>query len=109
MITKQEFEFLNDKKGTVKVRNTFDIKAAIDAAKEATANGGRSGSGSDEVMVMGYIPPEMWMYDPWLMTADKARKHGDMGEYTKNMKKFFEVHREFAPIVTKKYFTVRGD
>jgi hypothetical protein len=107
MILKQEFEFLNDTKGTVRVHNTFDIQTAIEAAKEATANGGRSGSGSNEIVSMGFIPPEMWMYDPWLMTADKARKHGDMGEYTKNMKKFFEVHREFAPIVRKKLFAVK--
>ena len=29
---------------------------------------------------------------------------GDNGEYTKYVQKFFEVHREYAPLIPKKYF-----
>jgi len=101
-IKKREFEL--DKDGTYRSRITFDTKDAEEClclAKEVT-NGGRSEDGS--MRLMGYIPPEMWAYDPWLITAKRAQKEGDMGEYTKNLKKFFEVHPSLAMPFEKKYF-----
>lgn len=104
MIIKQEFDFAKDDKGTVTLRNTIDIEQAINAAKEATETGARAGDSNSEVMLMGFIPPEMFMFDPWLVEAEKARQYGDIGEYTRLMKKFFEVHKEFAPTVRQKYW-----
>lgn len=35
------------------------------------------------------------------MSSSRA---GDMGEYTKNVRKFFEIHREFGIITPRKYW-----
>ena len=105
MLISQYMSVDNDKKGTVHLYNTFDTGLAQRLAKEASeAGGGRGGEGSGEVRLMGYIPPEMWMCDPWLIMAKRARRAGDMGEYTKYVRKFFEVHREFQVITPKKYW-----
>jgi len=104
MLTRQKIEVLDKKKKLIRIRNTFDIGQAIEAAQEATEHGGRVGNGSSEVIQMGFIPEEMWLYDPWLMEANKARNHGDMGAYHKMLVKFFEVHPEFTPLHTRKYW-----
>lgn len=105
ILNQQMFIDRDDPKKTVRLRTTYDVGTAINFAQDLSANGGgRVGSGSGEMRVMGYIPPEMFNYDPWLIQANKARRAGDMGEYTKYMKKFFEVHPSFAAITPKKYF-----
>lgn len=101
----QKLYIENDDRRTMCLQTTYDIGTAINLAKDLSeAGGGRSGRGSGEMRVMGYIPPEMWGYDPWLKLAKEARNAGDMGEYTKQMKKFFEVHPSFAVFTPKKYF-----
>ena len=93
----------NDDRGTTRLRLTYDVGTAMDVAKEVSENGGgRSKNG--EMMAMGYIPPEMWGFDPWLIEARKAQRAGDMGEFTKNLKKFFEIHPQFAVLFRKKYY-----
>ena len=68
MLISQYMSVDNDKKGTVHLYNTFDTGLAQRLAKEASeAGGGRVGEGSGEMRLMGYIPPEMWMCDPWLI------------------------------------------
>lgn len=91
---------------TVKLRTTFDVGTAIDLAKEASESPQERKS-NDGIRCMGYIPPELWGYDPWLIQAKKARSAGDMGEYTKMIKKFFEVHPQYAVLFQKKIFTTR--
>lgn len=92
-------------KRRVRLLTTYDIGTAKDIAREMSENGGgRVGSGSGEMRVMGYIPPEMWSYDPWLVQAKRARNAGDMGEYTRLVRKFFEIHPSFAVFTPKKYF-----
>ena len=105
-ILKQEmYVDRDDPKKTVRLRTTYDVGTAMNLAQDLSLyGGGRVGSGSGEMRVMGYIPPEMWGYDPWLMLAKEARNDGDMGEYTRLVKKFFEVHPSFAVITPKKYF-----
>lgn len=105
MILDRKMYIENDERKTMHLLTTYDIGMAKDLARELNENGGgRVGSGSGEMRVMGYIPPEMWNYDPWLLLAKRARNAGDMGEYTKMVQKFFEVHREFKVITPKKYF-----
>jgi len=101
-VQKREFEL--EKNGTYRSRITFDTEDAEECARIAkeVSSGGRSEDGS--VRLMGYIPPEMWAYDPWLIIARRAQKEGDMGEYTKNIKKFFEVHPSLGVPFEKKYF-----
>lgn len=98
--------FIDDKKN-VHVVNKFDHSVAAEVARMTESEGGgrgRLGKHGAEFRVMGFIPYELWTYDPWLMEARKAKRAGDMGEYTKLMQKFFEVHREFAPLIPKKYY-----
>lgn len=93
----------DDAKGTTRLRLTYDVGTAQSIAHDVSdAGGGRSENG--EMMCMGYIPPEMWGFDPWLIQARKAQRAGDMGEYTKMVKKFFEIHPQFAVLFKKKYY-----
>lgn len=104
-VLKQEMYIDNDDRRKIRMLTTYDIGTAINLAKDLSeAGGGRSGSGSGEMRVMGYIPPEMWNYHFVLREAKKARNAGDLGEYTKLVKKFFELHPSFAVITPKKYF-----
>ena len=77
MLTRQQIEVLDKKKKLIRIRNTFDIGQAMKAAQEATENGGRTGNGSSEIIQMGFIPEEMWLYDPWLM-ADSLGNRTDI-------------------------------
>ena len=94
MITNQG---LDKDEGTVVLRNTVNVSNEIDAARKANEadNGGWFGDKNERMQLMGYIPPEFWMFDPWLITAKRAQKEGDMRTYMKCMKKFFEVHSAF--------------
>ncbi len=52
-------------------------------ARDVTASGGRG----KEHHAAGVHPPEMLAVNPWLMEARKAQKGGDMGEFTRLVKK----------------------
>lgn len=83
---------LYEEDGKTILQNRIDCQDAIDMARETTASGGRG----KNIIPMGFIPPEFWLFDPWLLEAKKAQRGGDMGEYTRLVKKFFEVHPRFA-------------
>lgn len=100
MITKQDID-IDVASGDIAVKNTFDIGAAKSLTKDMIANGGEK---TESIQCMGYIPPEMWHYDPWLIQANKAKYAGDTHEYTKMLKKFFEVHTAFKMNYGRKYF-----
>jgi hypothetical protein len=100
MITKQDID-IDIASGDVVLQNTFDIGAAKSLTKDMIADGGER---CDSMRCMGYIPPEMWYYDPWLLQAKKAKAHGDSHEYVKMIKKFFEIHTALRMSYEKKYF-----
>lgn len=107
-IIKQELNSLNDGKGTVHLRTTVEMDSVIAMAKAATElSGGRVGHGSGEMRVMGFIPPELWTYDPLLLKAREAKRHGDIGQYTHYVRMFFKLNPQLSPVVDKKYFTTR--
>lgn len=109
MLTAQRLTFTGQRDGTAILTNTFDCSAASRLAHEATqSGGGRFGSGSSECVMMGHIPPEMWRCDPWLIAADTARRHGDLGEYTKLVQKFFQLYPAFAITTPAKYIHGTG-
>lgn len=94
-IIRQQFIPHNDGKGTLTLRNTIDFSEALEAARETNElnPGGYFGDKNSQCRVMGYIPEEMWNYDPWLIEARKARNAGDKGKYTHYLNKFFDVHQ----------------
>lgn len=94
MITKQRLYKDGDK---VVLRNTVEVSKEIEAAQRANEadNGGWFGDKNERMQLMGYIPPEFWTFDPWLLTAKRAQREGDMRLYMKCMKKFFEIHTAF--------------
>lgn len=99
MITNQTVNIDGNK---IKLRNTFDIGTAKRIAQETTQQGGGR---TTTMRCMGYIPPEMWLYDPWLLQARKAQAAGDKQEYTEMVKKFFEVHPALQVRHERKYFS----
>lgn len=90
MITKQEIKFEND--GTIRVRNTADFQDAVEQAKYYDEIG--MGNGKHGYM-MGVIPEEMYLFDPWLKLAFQHKREGDNAKYTEYMLKFFKVHSAF--------------
>ena len=101
MITKQDLSI--DKDGDkVTLKNTFDIGTAKRLANEVTANGGER---NDSFYCMGYIPPEMWQYDPWLIQARKAQIAGDRQEYADLLRRFFDVHPALSVKNRQKYYS----
>ncbi len=95
MITNQR---LFKEGNTIILRNTVDISAYVDAAKQANEldNGGWFGPKHDRMQLLGYIPPELWNIDPWLIEAKRAQVEGDMRMYMKHMKTFFRVWKRLS-------------
>lgn len=88
---------MEDKKGTVVLRSTYDCSAAIEMAKIVNSNGGpQMGKRSDDCECMGFIPPEEWMFDFRLIAARQAARRGDMGQYTRWIKQYFKDKPAFA-------------
>ena len=99
VITHQEF--VEGEGGKIKVRNTIDVSEAIAKAKEEAETGGRG----KNIVPLGFIPPEYWNFDPWLMEARKAQAAGDKFEYQKYVRKFFSTHPQFAVLHSAKYWS----
>jgi hypothetical protein len=99
MIVKQELR--RDEDGTMHLRNTMDYSGTIAMAKEA--NERETGQGKNGYL-MGFIPEEMKMYDPWLKAANRAAREGDHAKYTDYMIRFFRVHSAFAYNTKRIYF-----
>lgn len=106
MLVNQQLVLDHDKQGTMHLYNTYEYGYAAELANECTNNGGGRASSRNgaEYRAMGFIPNDLWNYDPWLITAKRAQMAGDKAEYTKYIKKFFEVHPEYRPSIGKKYF-----
>lgn len=94
---------INEKDGTVKLTSTVDTGTAARLASEVSgAGGGRAGRGSGEMVLLGFIPPEMWAYDPWLLMATKAARAGDRAEYDRYVRRFFELHPQFRVLTPRR-------
>lgn len=91
MITKQLIHFEDD--GNVYLRNTVDCSGAIAETQRMNETGECQGK---DGYILGNIPQEMFMYDPWLKAAQQARRERDMGAYTDYMLRFFRVHSALA-------------
>lgn len=89
--------FESDEQGNIRVRTTCSAEGALEMARlsRETNETGYFGDKNGECRLMGYIPEEMWVFDPWLMSATKARREGDMAKYNYYIQKFFDVHSIF--------------
>jgi hypothetical protein len=98
VIINQKF---TEEDGKVRIRNTIDVSQAIGMARDVSESRARG----KNMVPLGYIPPEYWNFDPWLLEAKRARSAGDSHEYQKYVMKFFRVHPEFAVIQSAKYWS----
>ena len=89
MIVKQE---LFAEGGKTILRNTVDASDALAMARGARETGGRG----KNLVPLGFIPPEYWLFDPWLMEARKAQRAGDKKAFAHLVQKFFAVHPAFS-------------
>ena len=85
----------------VHLRNTIDVGSAISLAHDRTQEGGER---SKNIYCLGHIPPEMWLFDPWLIEARKAQLAGDRQSYADLIRRFFDVHTSLKVINKQKYF-----
>lgn len=93
---------LHEEDGKTILENTIDTKDALDLARETRDTGGRG----KNLIPLGFIPPEFWLFDPWLIEAGKAQQAGDQQEFSRLVQKFFEVHPAFsARGGTRKYWS----
>ena len=83
---------LHEEDGKTILTNRIDCTEAIDMAKQVSDEGGRG----KNIIPLGFIPPEMWQCDPWLIEAKKAQQGGDKAAFIRLVKKFFELHPAFA-------------
>lgn len=83
---------LHEEDGKTILTNRIDCMEAIETAKRVSDEGGRG----KNIIPLGYIPPEMWMFDPWLIEARKAQSAGDKAAFIRLVKKFFSMHPVFA-------------
>lgn len=94
-IVKQEI--FTDEKGNIRLRNHCNANSALEMARVAreTNETGYFGDKNGECKLLGYIPEEMFSFNPWLICAIRAKKEGDMGKYNYYMTKFFELFPAF--------------
>lgn len=94
-IVKQEL--FSDEKGNIRLRNHCNAQSALEAARisREVNETGYFGDKNGECRLLGYIPEEMFSFNPWLICATRAKKKGDMGKYNHYMMKFFELFPAF--------------
>lgn len=106
MLLKQQLIRENDKKGTIRLRNTYDMSMAADLARMVNESnaGGTMGTKNDGCRVMGFIPPEEWLYNIHLIAAKRAKQQGDMGKYTMYLTRYFRENPQFRVQRKTKYW-----
>ena len=102
MIIGRNFEFLDDKAGTIKMHTTYDMSAAAEVAREVNETGGRDKG--KHTLCLGYIPPEEWQYDLTLIRAKMYQQEGDKGKFLQHVQKYFRDHPQFAVHHNKTYY-----
>lgn len=96
MIVRQEIE--TDAFGNIRLRNHCDASNALNLARTSRESNesGWFGDKNSECRLLGYIPEEMFLYNPWLMEAKKAEREGDAGKKEYYISKFFELFPAFC-------------
>lgn len=91
MVGRQHFHM--DDNGDWGIRNEVDFSNALEETRRM--NETREWKGENGY-ILGNIPEELWLYDPWLIEAAKARRERDYGKYTDYILRFFRVHSALA-------------
>lgn len=99
-------QLTTDDKGNIRLRNTVSAQSSLDLARisRETNDTGYFGDKNGECKLLGYIPEEMFMFNPWLICAQKALKEGDKGKHSYYMMKFFELFPAFMGTRKTKYW-----
>lgn len=104
-LKKQELSYDNTgKKPVFRLKNTFNFSDEIEAISDIQKNG-KSKSQDGTMSYMGTIPNSLFLVDPWLKEAMKARNAGDMGEYQRLIRTFFKLNPKLANPYNKTLFT----
>lgn len=105
-LLKQEFHVDETDGLKIMVRNTVDLAPAIESAEHINSQGkgGRFGDKNHEMKLMGFIPDEMWLFDPWLIMAKRSQQQGDKAKYKYYLEKFFSVYTAFRVHKDTKYW-----
>ena len=104
MLLKQELK--SDEKGNYRLRNTCSILPTLEEVKKTNElnPGGRFGDKNSEFMVQGYIPPEFWNWNIYLVASKEASMKGDPASAQEYLLKFFENYPMFKVQRTQKYW-----
>ena len=99
-------ELTTDHEGNIRLRNICSAQDALDMARVSreTNNTGYFGDKNGECKILGYIPEEMFTFNPWLICATRAKREGDMGKYNYYMMKFFELFPAFQGTHKTRYW-----
>lgn len=104
MITNQKLTVNED--GTFALTNTCSAQSALDEARmmRELNPDGYFGDRNGECRILGTIPEEMFMYNPWLIMAKRAEAEGDMAKHQHYMLKFFELFPTFRGNTKTRYW-----
>lgn len=95
-----------DSDGNIRLRNYCNADSTLELARISREcnESGHFGDKNGECQLLGYIPEEMFSYNPWLLCATRAKQEGDEGKYTYYMTKFFQLFPAFAGNRKTKYW-----
>ena len=104
MLLKQELS--SDAKGNFRLRNTCSVLPTLEEVRRTNElnPGGRFGDKNSEFVVQGYIPPEFWNWNIYLIASREASMKGDPASAQEYLIKFFENYPQFRVQYKKKYW-----
>lgn len=104
MLVKQKLT--SDKDGNIYLHNEYSAQNVLDLARASreTNETGWFGDKNGECKLIGFIPEEMWTFNPWLVMARKAQFAGDKGKHDYYMMKFFELFPMFKGTNKQRYW-----
>ncbi len=94
-------------KRQIHLRTEVSADEAIRQVQLDNENGGRIGSGSDEMMIACEIPSELWAYDPLLKKAMFYKLHGEKALYVHYLRQFMKLNQKLCPVYHRRVFTTK--
>lgn len=96
----------SDSEGNIYLHNEYNVQSVLDLARASRESGsnGWFGDKNGECKLIGFIPEELWTFNPWLIMAKRAQFAGDKGKHDYYMTKFFELFPAFKAGHKQKYW-----